>query len=324
MTAGASRSSSLPDGESNPFDAALKRGSPQLPALPPRPMPPAAPAPLPRYGPPPPLSAPLPRSPQPLPTPAPKPEPAPRAEALPQPGDHDRSGSIVGANRPRSISIGRIGLDRAGLDRTGLDPTDHPSQSRSADQDSAQPNPTFGNRGRSRHRRPGRLSDGTGATSTALAPIGRSRRRRPSPAWLAQMPTVVTALERLLRGRVLIGLFVFWALFWLVGGVAIVRLLKMDRPAEVIPLQVGQNPEVSGAIGNTASPSPAPSLLPTDSERRFQQNSTTANAPANGFGELQPMVRPQRSGPPLGLFAGVVVLCSLGAWVRLQQMGRRP
>ena len=71
------------------------------------------------------------------------------------------------------------------------------------------------------------------------------------------MPTVVTALERLLRGRVLIGLFVFWALFWLVGGVAIVRLLKMDRPAEVIPLQVGQNPEVSGAIGNTASPSPA-------------------------------------------------------------------
>lgn len=314
MTAGASRSSSLPDGESNPFDAALKRGSPQLPALPPRPMPPAAPAPLPRYGPPPPLSAPLPRSPQPLPKPAPKPEPAPREEALPQPGDLDRNGSIVGANRPRSISLGRNGLDR----------TDQPSQFRSADQDSAQPNPAFGNRGRSRYRRPGRSSDGAPTSSTALAPIGRSRRRRPSPTWLAQMPTVVTALERLLRGRVLIGLFVFWALFWLVGGVAIVRLLKMDRPAEVIPLQVGQNPEGSGAIGNTASPSPAPPPLPTDSERRFQQNSTSANAPANGFGELQPMVRPQRSGPPLGLFAGVVVLCSLGAWVRLQQMGRRP
>lgn len=252
MTAGPSRSSPS-EGETNPFEAALDRESPQLPALPvlpPRPMtapaPPPAMPPLPHYGPPPPLSAPVPRSPRPD---RPVSTPPPRSRRQPSP-------------RPES------------------------------------PAPA----------------------------ARRSRRRREPSRAIVHLPRLIANLERVLRGRVLIGLFVFWALFWLVGGVAIVRLLKIDRPTEVIPLQVGRNTTAPGDLpGNTGG-----SPMPSDSQRNFQQPSTngapnpTANGTQEGFGSLQPMVRPQRSGPPLGLLAGVVVICSLGTWVRLQQMNRRP
>lgn len=252
MTAGPSRSSPS-EGETNPFEAALDRESPQLPALPvlpPRPMaapaPPPAMPPLPHYGPPPPLSAPVPRSPRPD---RPAPTAPPRSRRQPSP-------------RPESP-----------------------------------------------------------------APAGRrSRRRREPGRVIVHLPRLIANLERVLRGRILIGLFVFWALFWLLGGVAIVRLLKMEQSAEVLPLQVGPNTTATSDLPGNTRDIPRPS----DSQRNFQQPSANgapnpaANGTQDGFGSLQPMVRPQRSGPPLGLLAGVVVICSLGTWVRLQQMNRRP
>ena len=154
----------------------------------------------------------------------------------------------------------------------------------------------------------------------------RSRRRREPNRVIVHLPRLIANLERVLRGRVLIGLFVFWALFWLLGGVAIVRLLKIDRSAEVMPLQVGRDTTAPGGLPGNANGIP----MPSDQQRNFQQPSPnnasnpTTNTTQDGFGSLQPMVRPQRSGPPIGLLAGVVVICSLGTWVRLQQMNRRP
>jgi len=154
----------------------------------------------------------------------------------------------------------------------------------------------------------------------------RSRRRREPNRVIVHLPRLIANLERVLRGRVLIGLFVFWALFWLLGGVAIVRLLKIDRSAEVMPLQVGRDTTAAGGLPGNTNGIP----MPSDQQRNFQQHSPnsapnpTTNTNQDGFGSLQPMVRPQRSGPPIGLLAGVVVICSLGTWVRLQQMNRRP
>lgn len=117
----------------------------------------------------------------------------------------------------------------------------------------------------------------------------------------------------MLHGRILIGLFVFWALFWLIGGIAAVRLLNIDRPTPVAQLQL---PGYSNGTPNAPAP--------TSQSRDFQQNSPTgANTAPNSFGELQPMVKPSRSTPPIGTFAAVVVICGLGAWFRLQHLNRK-
>lgn len=142
---------------------------------------------------------------------------------------------------------------------------------------------------------------------------GRSRRRRPPQRPTIPWPQVLRRLEQILHGRILIGLFVFWALFWLIGGIAVVRLLKIDRPAPVAQLQLP-------GYSNGAPNAPAP----TSQARDFQQGQPNGNNSASSsFGDLQPMVKPSRSGPPIGTFAGVVVICGLGAWFRLQHMNRK-
>ncbi len=122
-------------------------------------------------------------------------------------------------------------------------------------------------------------------------------------------------LDQILHGRILIGLFVFWALFWLIGGIAAVRLLNIDRPTPVAQLQLP-------GYSNGAPNAPAP----TSQARDFQQqspNGNGTNSAPNSFGDLQPMVKPSRSNPPIGTFAAVVVICGLGAWFRLQHLNRR-
>ncbi|MEM1426954.1 MAG: hypothetical protein AAGF75_10430, partial [Cyanobacteria bacterium P01_H01_bin.130] len=57
---------------------------------------------------------------------------------------------------------------------------------------------------------------------------GKSGRRRgsPPPPWLA----VLSRLDGLFRGKLLLWIFGAWAVFWLVGGVALVGLLNIGQP----------------------------------------------------------------------------------------------
>lgn len=134
----------------------------------------------------------------------------------------------------------------------------------------------------------------------AIAPDPKARR--------AQRDYFFEQLNRLLQGKLLVALFIFWALLWLFGGAAVVRLVSAP-PAPEAPL---------------AASSPDPSQpLPNQPLSRESPNSPAAQLASEQFSESE-FTRPANSGPPVGLLGGMVVLSGMIGWWRLQQMKRSP
>jgi hypothetical protein len=135
--------------------------------------------------------------------------------------------------------------------------------------------------------------------------VARSGGRRRSPITLRQ---VLAWGDRLFRGKLLFWLFGAWALLWLLGGVAMVGLITIDRR----PL-VPEAPAIAPAPRAERPPAPArQAAVFADDTPMAGQGQGRDRAP------ITPTIPASR--PPVALFAGAAVLCGLGSWVRLRQI----
>lgn len=155
---------------------------------------------------------------------------------------------------------------------------------------------------------------GSGRAARSRGPItpprSASRRPRRPPAF-----TLRQALEwgdRLFRGKLLFWLFGAWALLWLLGGVAMVGLVTIDR-----------RPLAPEAPAIAPSPIPEPPQTPVRQPAVFEDDTPMAGY-AGGRDRAAVVPTLPASRPPVALFAGAAFLCGLGSWVRLRQILRSP
>lgn len=194
--------------------------------------------------------------------------------------------------------------------------------------------------------RPGsrRPSESLGKNGRSSRTGQRRQRRQLSPEQAAlrrqQRDLLYQRLNQLLRGKLLLALFTFWALLWLVGGVAAVRLFSARLEPE--PLVLRSEPGVSLSSSRAAGQS-APSLAgdtnapngtttaPNDAPPGATINSgagdgsaaelrgSTADRSADRLSD-DGLTDPSHDRPPVGILAGVVVLSAIACWWRLKQI----
>ena len=127
---------------------------------------------------------------------------------------------------------------------------------------------------------------------------GKASRRRgsPPPPWLA----VLSRLDGLFRGKLLLWIFGAWAAFWLLGGVALVGLLNIGQsPAPSRPFQSFSRPSTQ-----LSQPGSAGEAFPTSAPIIEQTESIPG------------------SGPPILPATIALLICLGGGWLRLQQFRR--
>ncbi|MEM6503314.1 MAG: hypothetical protein AAF685_15950 [Cyanobacteria bacterium P01_C01_bin.89] len=154
------------------------------------------------------------------------------------------------------------------------------------------------NRFTTNHRRRNRQAD-----RRPLHPIGRDRPKRRRSQWqqrrfTSPLQRPLNRLDRLFRGKVLLWIFGAWAVFWLVGGIALVGLLNADSS--------------SVAPGSFTAGSASRSNLSQQSQRSAESFPVTAPMIEGSAG--------QNSSPPILPVAIALIICFGGGWLKLQQL----
>lgn len=124
--------------------------------------------------------------------------------------------------------------------------------------------------------------------------------------------------DRLFRGKLLFWLFGAWALLWLLGGVAMVGLVTIDRrPLPPVAPAIAPDSPGSDRVG-MANNAPAPSLPERQGPVFGDDTPMAGQVQGRDRAPLVPTIPASR--PPVALFVGAAVLCGLGSWVRLRQI----
>ncbi|MEM9246764.1 MAG: hypothetical protein AAGA67_13650 [Cyanobacteria bacterium P01_F01_bin.153] len=145
-------------------------------------------------------------------------------------------------------------------------------------------------------------------TAHHLKPLGHNRpghnrlKRHHNPwqqrRFTSPLQRPLNRLDRLFRGKVLLWIFGAWAVFWLVGGVALVGLLNAGSPS-VAPESFTSGPTSRGNLSQ-------------QSQRSAESFPITAPI-IEGSGQ-------QGSNPPILPVAIALVICFGGGWLKLQQL----